>query len=246
MNVRFCEGRNLVSPEALSPRSAADPLRVVIVEDEPLFRELLQVALGQSDEFHVVATYAHGEEAVPAIAELQPDVVILDIELGQRMNGISLGIELRRSLPDLGIVLLSNHRVRTLLELIPRGREAGWCYLLKDTVQDMDMLRRTLRGAAAGMFILDPEIVVNSEAKPESDLAGLTPRQLQTLQLMAKGYTNEGIAQLLSVSVKSVENHIIQVYRQLDLDRGDRTIQPRVQAVIKYIEQTRGVEGPDR
>lgn len=214
-------------------------LKVVIVEDEPLFRELLRGALEHEGDVEIIAAFEDAETAGERVPELAPDVVILDIELKGEMSGIELGIELRRTLPNLGIVLLSHHRVRNIYGLIPPGQEGGWSYLLKDTVQNVDMLRRTLHGAADGMLVLDPELVLNARAEPESDLARLTPRQLQTLQLMAKGYTNEAIARHLSVSVKSVENHANQVYRELGIDRSDRSVQPRVQAVVKYIMQTR-------
>lgn len=216
-----------------------DKLQVSIVEDEPLFRELLTKALEDEGDVDIVATFEDAETAENRIPELAPDVVILDIELKGELSGIELGIELRRALPNLGIVLLSHHRVRNIYELIPSGQEGGWCYLLKDTVQNVDMLLRTLHGAADGMLVLDPELVSNARANPESELSRLSPRQLQTLQLMAKGYTNEAIARKLSVSVKSVENHANQLYRELGIDRSDRSVQPRVQAVVKYLMQTR-------
>lgn len=211
-------------------------LRLAIVEDEPLFRELLKSALERTGEFSVVGLFGDFETARQGALSLVPHVVLLDIDLGDNKNGVALGLELRRHLPQLGIVLLSNHRVPSALSAIPFGKEGGWCYLLKDTVQDLETLRRTLHGAAQGMVILDPEIVSAAQVKKESGLSQLTPRQYQILQLMAQGLTNQGIASELSVSVKSVENHINQLYRELGIDRNDRRIQPRVQSVIQYIK----------
>lgn len=218
-----------------------DKLKVVIVEDEPLFCELLQMALSGTGQFEVVGTYDEAETAVQPIVRARPDVAIVDVSLKGDMNGVLLGIELRRHLPDVGIVLLSNHRLTSILDTLPAENLNGWGYLLKGTVQNVETLVRTARMAAAGMLVLDPGIVAAKRPKEHEALANLTPRQFQTLQLMAQGYTNQGIAELLGVSIKSVENHTNQVYAELGIDRSDRRIQPRVQAVLKFLKQTRGL-----
>lgn len=214
-------------------------LRVAIVEDEPLYRDLLHTSFEGSDDFAVVGTFGDAETATREIPRLAPDVVILDIELNGRMGGTFLGLALRRTLPTLGVVLLSHHRILSILTSIPPDQQAGWCYLLKETVQNVEALKRALRGAADGMVIVDPELANNAQASPDNELARLTPRQLQTLQLMAQGLTNQAIAEKLAVSVKSVENHSNQIYQALNIDPKDRSNQPRVQAVIKYLHLTK-------
>lgn len=218
-----------------------DKLKVVIVEDEPLFCELLQMALSNTGRFEVVGTYDEAEQAIAPIVRARPDVAIVDISLKGDMNGVLLGVELRRRLTDVGIVLLSNHRLVSILDALPKDSLNGWGYLLKSTVQNVETLVRTVRMAAAGMLVLDPDIVAAQKPKEHEALANLTPRQYQTLQLMAQGYTNQGIAERLGVSVKSVENHTNQLYGELGIDRSDRRVQPRVQAVLKFLEQTRGI-----
>lgn len=95
-----------------------------------------------------------------------------------------------------------------------------------------------------GMIVLDPDMVAaTTESPDEPDVARLTPRQLQTLQLIAEGLTNRAIAQKMGISVKAVENHINQFYLQLGVDRSDPDIHPRIRAVNLYF--TQHLTGPD-
>ena len=108
--------------------SGSDAVKVLILEDEDLFRDLLRVALSQHDRFEVVGAFSQGEEALKAAEELRPDVAILDIELGEQMNGIQVGLLLRRKLADVGIILLSNHSSPQFVSSLPREAIAGWSY----------------------------------------------------------------------------------------------------------------------
>src|SRR5690606_19563208 len=116
------------------------------------------------------------------------------------MNGIEVGFKLRDAMPDLGIVLLSNHRDPAMLSSLRHGRLTGWSYLQKKSVSNVDALKRAIEGAAEGLVVLDHQLVTECEPKADSRLAQLTPRQLDILELIAQGYTNAGIGELLSVS----------------------------------------------
>lgn len=211
---------------------------IAIVEDEGLFRDLLKVALSQEPSIEVVGEFQSAEAALREIPKLRPAVVLLDIELGGEMNGVQLGLGLRKSLPNLGIVLLSNHSNPHFLSAVPRSMAGGWSYLLKRSVRDVDALKRVILGSSAGYVVLDQQIVENARRREESVLSRLTPRQLQILSLIAQGYTNAAIAEKLVLSEKSVQNHINNLYQQLDLDREDGSVQPRVTAVLMYLQET--------
>lgn len=212
---------------------------VVIVEDEGLFRDLLTVALERQKEITVVGEFRTAESALESIPKLRPKVAILDIDLGSGMNGVQLGIRLRHILPDLGIVLLSNHIEPHFLASVPRSMAGGWSYLLKRSVSDLDTLRRVIEGSTAGYVVLDQQIVKRAQAREKSILSRLTPRQFEVLELIAQGYTNAAIAEQLVLSEKSVQNHINSLYQQLDLDRADSSVQPRVTAVLTYLRESR-------
>ncbi len=216
-----------------------DRIRLVIVEDEHLYRDLLQTVLRLDPQLDVVGAYESADEALQAVPRLRPRVALLDIELGGGTNGVQLGLLLRARLPDLGVVLLSNVRAPRLLASLPPNEVAGWSYLLKRSVRDATVLRRAIDGAAMGLVMLDPTLVAGRQARDRGALATLTPRQLDILELVAEGWTNDTIADRLRLSVKTIENQIVLIYQHLGLDRTRDPVQPRVKAVLLYLTETR-------
>ncbi len=213
-------------------------VKVMILEDEALYRDLLRTALMQHGRFEVVGAFADGEAALEAAPRLRPDVAIHDIELGRPMNGIQVGILLRRQMPGLGIVLLSNHDDPHFIDSIPRDVIGGWSYLLKKTVSDVASLARAIEGAVSGFVVVDPQILRGLRPREQGLLAKLTPRQTEILSLIAQGFSNAAIAQQLVLSEKSVENQINVIYQQLDLRRTNSSVQPRVMAVLTYLRES--------
>ena len=197
---------------------------------------MLTVALSHEERFDVIGAFADGQAALESAPGLQPHVAILDIELGSEINGIQVGLLLRR---ELGIILLSNHGDPHFVSSLPMEAISGWSYLLKKTVGDLGGLTRAIEGATAGFVVLDPQIVTGLHPKSGGLLSRLTPRQNEILMLIAQGYTNASIAQKLMLSEKSVENQINTIYQQLDLTREDAAVQPRVTAVLTYLRESR-------
>lgn len=222
-------------PSVPEVEELSGPCRVVLVEDEPLFRDLLAVTLGAAGGIEVVGGFERGEDAVEAVPELAPDVALLDINLAGQMNGVQLGVQLRRKMPDLGIVLLSSLYDPTLLTTLPADVVNGWSYLLKQSVADVEMLRRAIRGARNGLMVLDPLLVAGARRRDPGGLSRLTDRQVQLLGMLAGGYTNKGIAEEIGLAPKSVENHLARIYQALDIDTTDPEVHPRVRAVLVYV-----------
>lgn len=213
----------------------SSPVSVAIVEDEGLFRSLLQVTLSTIGSYRIVGSFADARRALRDIPRLKPDVALLDIELGSGMSGIELGVALRRQMTQLGIVLLSNHCEPEFLAGVPVETVAGWSYLLKKSVEHVDTLARAIRGARDGLVVLDPQLITSIRTQENGPLSGLTPRQRQVLELMANGLTNGAIAERLSLSEKTIQNQINLIYDKLAIDRNDPAIQPRVKAVLTYL-----------
>jgi DNA-binding NarL/FixJ family response regulator len=220
-------------------------VRILILEDEDLFRDLLRVALSQKQRFEVVGAYAEGQDALHAAEKLKPDVAILDIELGGQLNGIQVGLSLRRQLPKVGILLLSNHGNPQFVYSLPREAMVGWSYLLKKTVSDLGGLERAIEGAASGFVVLDPQIVTGMQPRTGGYVSRLTPRQREILTLIAQGFTNASIAEQLVLSEKSVENQINAIYHQLEIDRESSPMQPRVKAVLIYLQESQAIPTSD-
>ncbi len=223
----------------MSSRGDQNRIEAIIVEDEGLYRDLLRVALSQHPRIEVIGAFPDGESALAAAPKLRPHVAMLDIELRGGMNGVQAGLLLRRELPQLGIVLLSNHQDPQFLSSVPRNAISGWSYLLKKSVSDIQALGRAIEGAAAGFVVLDPLLVARAPARTGSCLSRLTPRQRDILALIAQGFTNAAIAERLSLAEKSVENQINLLYQELAIDREDRSLQPRVKAVLIYLQESR-------
>ena len=227
-------------PRGVMPDDRAGKITIFIAEDEDLYRDLLVNALSLMPAFQVVGASADANEALQMILERRPRVAILDIELKGGVTGLQIGLSVKSQAADVGIVWLSNHAEPYFAISLAREVTAGWAYLLKRSVTDIGSLVRAIEGAARGLIVLDPEIVRGIPKKVTGDLANRTPRQREIRAQMAQGYTNAGIAQGLYITEKSVENQINQIYQRLEIDRQNPSIQPRVRAVLKYLEASRG------
>jgi DNA-binding NarL/FixJ family response regulator len=187
----------------------------------------------------VIGVFADGQSALAAAEELRPRVAILDIELPGGLNGVQLGLRLRRLLPNLGIVLLSNHGDPEFVASLPADVLSGWSYLQKKSVSDLSVLQRAITGATTGLVTLDPNLVTGMRPRVGGLLERLTPRQQEILALIAQGYTNRAIASRLHLAEKSVENQINALYQQLEIDRNEPDIHLRVRAVLIYMQESR-------
>ncbi|MBO8142701.1 MAG: response regulator transcription factor [Firmicutes bacterium] len=223
------------------PRSgesfSGTPVNVVIVDDEALFRDMLKVALSRYPQLKVIGDFADGPAALRHIPSLRPDVAILDIELGGPVHGVQLGIRLRHELPNLGIVLLSNYSYPEFLNSVPPEMAPSWSYLLKTSAADVDVVQRAVLGARDGCRVVDPQLSRRSPGK-HGRLDQLTSRQRDILALIATGYSNAAIAARLHITEKSVENQINSIYQELDIDRQNSAVQPRVTATLIYWRET--------
>lgn len=215
------------------------PIKVFIIEDENLYRDLLQVALGNDPRVQIVGTYADPYEVLYDRVGAHADVAILDIDLKSDMNGFELALRLRRQYAKLGIVLLSNFQEEAFIASFRRRQMTGWAYLLKKSVADLATLFRTVHGVAEGMVVLDPALVDQMKPKRETNLTALTTRQREILGLVAQGYTNQAIADKLQIARKSVENHMTEILDRLHVDTRDPQTHPRVAAVLRYLYENR-------
>lgn len=212
------------------------PVRVALVEDQPLFRSMLQRTLDEAPGLHVVAALGTSGEATRTLRPGLADVVVLDIDLPDG-NGIALGVTLRRSQPRLGVLLLSAHDAMDLLLDLPRDVAAGWGYLSKTSSTSEEVLVAAVRAAAVGETVLDPELLARVTPRAGSAVSRLTDRQYEVLRLLASGLSNAGIGHKLGITEKSVQNHVNALYATLGID-ADPSRNPRVSAALKLLEET--------
>lgn len=214
--------------------AAETALRIAIVEDQVLFRDLLASRLDNVDGFSVVVSAENVFEARKAFAQQEVDLAVLDIDLPDG-NGIGLGLSLRREHPDLKIVLLSSADMLELMLGLPVEDRKGWSYLSKSSTTNADILISTIRTTARGMTVIDPFLVDRSVARPETSLAKLTKRQYEVLRAVARGANNQSIAEEMGLSVNSVVNHLTAIYAALEIPEGANA---RVMAVLRFLEET--------
>ncbi len=211
--------------------------RLLIVEDEALFRDMLKRTLSLEPGFEVVGVAEDGETGVRLALENKPDVVLMDIELPGQIDGIEAATEIKKKLPDTGIVILSVHADRRYVTSLPLDDSKGWAYLLKQTVPDLSTVIRAIEGSRTGMLVLDPEMLKYLRPREGSALSRLTPRQQEVLQLIAQGYNNASIAEKLTLSEKSVETYINIIYQELSLS-NEPDIHARVRATLLFLQES--------
>ncbi len=207
------------------------------MEDEALFRELLSRTLSQEPGLEIVGEAQNGEQGIRLIDETKPDVVLIDIELPGKLDGVDVAMYAKRQKPETGVVILSSHSDRRYVLSLPLRESGGWAYLLKQTVTGLPTLLNAVEKSKAGMIVLDPEIANGVKAKRSSPIARLSPSRLEVLRLVAQGYNNAAIARQLNLSAKSVENYINDIFQELDL-RDMTESHARVKATLLYLESS--------
>ncbi|GAA1533117.1 DNA-binding NarL/FixJ family response regulator [Microbacterium ginsengiterrae] len=206
---------------------------MAIVEDQPLFRSLVEALVRGSDDCTVVVSCGSVQEARQQLLAESPDVVIMDIGLPDG-NGFGLARSMRTQLPDLGVLLLSAHDVMDLLLELPAKERTGWSYLSKNSAASAELLLGVVRITANGGSVLDPDLLRELSPRAGSPLAKLTPRQFDALRLLAAGRSNSAIAREMDITPHSVDNLLNTVYGILGV-RGDTDANSRVSAALMMI-----------
>jgi len=215
-------------------------VRVVIGEDEALLREGLTLVLKQGG-FEVVAAAGDADQLVRDAQRLQPELVVTDIRMppGYTDEGLQAAVEIRRTMPQIAIVALSQHLQHQYASELLADQAAGVGYLLKQRIADIPTFCADLKRVCDGGTVLDPEVValMVTRARNEQDgLQRLTGRQLDVLALMAEGRSNASIASTLSISAKAVVWHVSHIYDELGLPASNDDNR-RVLAVIRYLDR---------
>jgi DNA-binding NarL/FixJ family response regulator len=201
-----------------------DTIRILVVDDHLIFRDGLRALITSASDCELVGEATTGAEAVRLAADLQPDVILMDVKMPD-MDGIQATREIVRASPHIGILVL------TMLEddnsIFAAMRAGARGYLLKGASHD-EMLR-AIRAVAGGQAIFSPSVATRMmdffntmrPAETPSIFPELSNREREVLALIAQGYSNAGIAGKLVISPKTVGNHITNILSKLQV--GDRT-----------------------
>jgi DNA-binding NarL/FixJ family response regulator len=208
-----------------------DKLRVLIVDDHPMFRRGLRAVLHGVDDIEVVADAHTGEEAIDVCASAQPDVVLMDINL-PGMNGIEATRQVLQAQSNVRVLVL------TMLEddasVFAAMRAGARGFVLKDA--DADDLLRAIRAVGRGEAIFGPEVATRivdyfantRPSAPRDAFPTLTEREREILHLLAHSHSNAAIANRLSLSQKSVSNYVSNILGKLQVaDRAAAILRAR-------------------
>jgi len=196
-------------------------IRIVLVDENTLFRLGLCALISGHEEFTVVGHASTGKEAIQAALSIDPDVMLMDIALSGS-NGLEVVAQIKRRQPLVKVVMLTAFKTEDYVREALRAGADG--YVLKDAA--LDELLMALRSVARGKNYLSPDVsshVVNSFLHPQANgakssrLESLTRRERSILQLIAEGRTNRSAAEFLSLSPKTVEKHRANLMHKLGL-----------------------------
>jgi DNA-binding NarL/FixJ family response regulator len=208
-----------------------DSLRILIADDHPLFRKGMRTLLAATAETEVVGEATTGQEVIELAATLQPDVILMDLQM-PGINGIEATRQIVHMSPHIRVLVVTlfedDASVFTALRAGARG------YVLKDAKED-EMVR-AIQAVGSGEAIFSPAIasrLMDFFAAPHPSVSKevfptLTEREREILQLIARGSTNHDIAKQLVLSVKTVNNYVSNIFSKLQVtDRAQAIIRAR-------------------
>lgn len=212
-------------------------LQVLIVDDHPLFRKGMRALLDSMPDVEVIGEAQTAEEAIEYAEQLQPDVILMDLQL-PGSSGLDATREIVRLSPHIQILVITlfedNDSIFAALQAGARG------YILKDT--DEEEMIRAIRSVGSGEAIFSPAIAnhlmdyfsTSRKKIPKQVFPELTNREREILELIAIGESNHSIAERLSISLKTVRNHVSNIYSKLQVaDRAQAVIKAREGGIAK-------------
>lgn len=208
-----------------------ETLRILVAEDHPLFRKGIVSLLTSVPEFEVVGEAATGEEAVTCAAQLQPDVILMDLQM-PNVNGIEATRRILQESPNIRVLVVTLFEDEDSVFMALRAGARG--YILKDA--DEEEMVRAIWAVGRGEAIFSPAIATRvlayfaapKPARPPEVFPTLTDREREILNLIAQGHPNPAIARYLSLSTKTVGNYVSNIFTKLHVaDRAQAIIRAR-------------------
>ncbi len=216
-----------VSDTAPSPPRPA--LRVAIVDDDRRYRRSLAVLLDGTPGYQCVGDFASAEEALAGLAACGPAVVLMDIAL-PRMSGIECVVRLRKLLPDTQVIMITVHEETERILDSLRAGATGYLGKQATPAEILEAIQDAHRGGSPMSSHIARRVVEVFRAMGPSsrNTESLSPRELEILGFLAKGYRYREIAETVHISVLTVRTHLRHIYEKLQ-------VRSRTEAVVKYL-----------
>jgi len=195
-----------------------ETIKILIVDDHPVVREGIGAMLKREPDFKIIGEASNGVEAVDRALELIPDIVLMDLRMPE-MDGVEAIERIKAQRPDIKFIILTTYSDD---EYIFKGIAAGArAYLLKDAPREE--LFKAIRAVSRGESLIQP-VVASKVLDKLAELSRKTPamdtlsdREIEVLQLMAKGVSNKDIADQLSITQSTVKTHITSIFQKLNV-----------------------------
>ena len=209
----------------------SEPIQILIADDHTLFRDGLRALFRSLPDTAVIGEAATGAEAIARAEKLQPDVILMDIQM-PGINGIDATRQIIQTSPHIGVIVVTMFEDDDSVFAAMRAGARG--YVLKGA--DQDEMLRTIRAVARGEALFGPVIAARlqsffADSKRQAAAAAfpqLTEREREVLALIAQGVNNAAISRELTISIKTVRNHVSNIFSKLQVvDRAQAIIRAR-------------------
>ena len=195
-----------------------ESIRIVIADDHPVVRQGLATVLGQEEGLEVVGQAANGLEAVDQARKLQPDIILMDLQMPE-MDGVEAIQKIKMESSDIGIIILTTFDTD---DYIFRGIEAGARgYLLKDATPEEVL--KAIHTVHQGESLIEPRVAsrlldrLGQLSHPPPPESALSHREIEVLQVMSTGAANKEIASQLLIGQSTVKTHIVRIFNKLNV-----------------------------
>ncbi|MHB8089854.1 MAG: response regulator [Anaerolineaceae bacterium] len=204
------------------------PIRVLLADDHVVVRAGIRQFLEQSSDIQVIAEASNGQEACELLEQFKPDVAVLDIQMPS-MSGIEVTRWIRTNRLAIGVLVLTAYDDDPYVQAVLQAGANGYVLKTAEPQEIVEAVRDVFHGKSVLDAALAQKLIAKLSGKSESNMVEpLTERELQILTLTAKGFTNKAIGMQLSISDRTVQNHLANIFQKMNAES-------RTEAVMRAV-----------
>ncbi len=210
---------------------------VLIVASQELMRDVVRSTLSSVENVRVIGESRQGDDAMQAVEELRPDVVVIESKIGPDAEGVRSGYRLKAARPSLGVVVVAHGFGQEVVQYLSGKVASGWSFITRAAALDPERLWRAIEGAGKGDGIIDPGLERASMETTVPLMERLTVEQARALELVAAGISNSGIASRLGITLGETDDLVESLLDDMRIEGGPR-VDRRVVATLIYLRET--------